>query len=443
MSHLGSWGGLPAAGPRRIVRLADRFQPLPAEPGLSLLPYGNGRSYGDSCLNPGGIVLDTRGLDRFIAFDAQQGLLNCEAGVLLSDILRMVVPRGWFLPVTPGTRFVTLGGAIANDVHGKNHHQAGSFGCHVLDLELLRSDGSVRQCSAQQNPGLFAATIGGLGLTGLIRRARIQLKPCRSTALAGESLRFRGLDEFFALSEESGSAWEYSAAWVDCAATGSRLGRGLLLRGNHAGEPGLEPPREPALTVPLTPPLSMVNRWSVGAFNRAYYGRQRQDVSAQRWRGEQFFYPLDGVRHWNRIYGPRGFFQYQCVVPPPVARDALREILQKISRSGQGSFLAVLKLFGDRASPGLMSFARPGATLAMDFPNRGVVTRDLLRALDDTTMAAGGAVYPAKDARMSAEAFRAYFPGLETFSAWVDPAFSSAFWRRVTGAPSGDPGTRN
>ena len=438
MSHLGSWGGLPASGARRIVRLADRFQPLPSDPGLSLLPYGNGRSYGDSCLNPGGTVLDTRGLDRFIAFDTEQGVLACEAGVLLSDILQMVVPRGWFLPVTPGTRFVTLGGAIANDVHGKNHHQAGSFGCHVLDLELLRSDGSARQCSAQQNPGLFAATIGGLGLTGLIRWARIQLKPCRSTTLVGESLKFHGLEEFFALSEESGPTWEYTAAWVDCAATGNRLGRGLLLRGNHAEHPDLALPREPALTVPLTPPMSMVNSWSVGAFNRVYYGRQRQDVSAQRWRGEQFFYPLDGVRHWNRMYGPRGFFQYQCVVPPAAARDALREILQKIARSGQGSFLAVLKMFGERASAGLMSFARPGATLALDFPNRGVATLNLLRALDEITMAAGGAVYPAKDACMSAEAFRIYFPKLEEFSAWVDPAFSSAFWRRVTEASSRD-----
>ena len=430
-----SWGRYPRARQRRLA-IGWRHQPLPlAGDGEALLPRGAGRSYGDSCLNDGGVLIDTSALDHFIDFDPGQGLLRCEAGVLLSDILRLIVPAGWFLPVTPGTRFVTLGGAIANDVHGKNHHRAGTFGCHVDCFELLRSDGRRLLCSAQENADWYRATIGGLGLTGLITWAQLRLQPLSSPCIDQETLRYRDLDEFFDLSQASDQSHEYTVAWVDCLATGAALGRGLLLRGNVLERPS-DPcpgPRSRGLSVPFDPPLSLVNHWTLSAFNRLYYHRQRRPRRRATVHYEPFFYPLDAIGHWNRIYGPRGFLQYQCVVPKEQGRAAVGEILERISRAGMGSFLAVLKQFGDRPSPGLLSFPREGVTLALDFPNQGRRTLDLLEQLDQVTGAAGGAVYPAKDARMSADSFERFFPQWRELEARRDPRLCSGFWRRVTG----------
>lgn len=431
-----SWGRFPAAR-QRLLTMGWRHHPMPQPgDGETLLPRGAGRSYGDSCLNDGGALVDATGLDHLIRFDREQGVLECEAGMTLERILSLIVPAGWFLPVTPGTRFVTLGGAIANDVHGKNHHRAGTFGCHLEQFELLRSDGRRLTCSPEQNRDWFRATIGGLGLTGLITRARIRLKPLASPCIDQEILRYRDLDEFFDLSRESDRTHEYTVAWVDCLASGAALGRGLFLRGNVLERPRLPAPKPQGrgLTVPFDPPLSLVNHWTLSAFNRLYYHRQRQSRSRATVHYEPFFYPLDAIRQWNRIYGPRGFLQYQCVVPNEQGREAIGEILARISRSGMGSFLAVLKLFGDRPSPGLLSFPREGVTLALDFPNQGSKTLDLLEQLDGVVRAAGGAVYPAKDARMSPESFQAYFPQWRELEAWRDPRISSSFWRRVTGA---------
>lgn len=426
-----AWGRLPAPA-ARMQSLYDRDAALTAgEP--RLLAWGMGRSYGDVSRNDGGLLLATRGLDRFIAFDAERGELQCEAGVLLQEILEFALPRGWFLPVTPGTALATVGGAIANDVHGKNHHRAGSFGLHVLALELLRSDRGRLRCSADENADLFGATIGGLGLTGLIVSARLQLRRVAGPWLRGDSRRFGDLAEFFALAQDANDRCEYAAAWIDCLASGARLGRGVLLRADHADD------REPApaprrASVPLTPPFALINRWSLAAFNAAYYRRPAAQQTAARWSWRAFLYPLDGIGRWNRIYGPRGFYQYQCVLPPQTAQDALGEQLRAIAGSGQGSFLSVLKLFGAQRSPGWLSFPRPGATLALDFPNRGDETLRLLDRLDAITLAAGGAVYPAKDARMSARMFRHSFPRWQDFAAQIDPQFSSSFWRRVQDA---------
>jgi FAD/FMN-containing dehydrogenase len=422
-----SWGLYPRVR-QQLLALHDRSAPLPPAEG-ALLPRGNGRSYGDSCLNPDGTLLAARGLDRFIAFDGGSGLLRCEAGVLLSEILALAVPRGWFLPVTPGTQLVTVGGAIANDVHGKNHHAQGSFGDHLLGFELLRSDGSRRWCSPAENADWFQASVGGLGLTGLVTWAELRLMRVPGAAMAGETLRFSGLDEFFELSHASDGSHEYTVAWIDCLASGASLGRGLFMRGGHAAGAVAEPPALSPLRMPFTPPLPLVNGLSLRAFNTLYYGLPRR--SPWRLHYRPFLYPLDAIRDWNRMYGPAGFLQYQCVVPPAVAPQAVRELLQRIARSGQGSFLSVLKLFGERAAPGLLSFARPGATLALDFPNRGAATFGLLEQLDQVVAQAGGAVYPAKDARMSGASFRRYFPAWERFRAYVDPRFSSGFWRRV------------
>ncbi|MGD9869009.1 MAG: FAD-dependent oxidoreductase, partial [Hyphomicrobiales bacterium] len=276
-----SWGRTTPGGGRAVC-LTDRRAPLPDMPGTSFLPYGNGRSYGDSCLNSDGVLLDCRGLDRVIAFDRSSGVLRCEAGMLLGDIARLVMPRGWFLPVTPGTRFVTLGGAIANDVHGKNHHREGSFGRHVRCLELLRSDGTRRVCSPGQNTGWFRATVAGAGLTGVITWAEIQLRSISTARIDQETIRFRGLDEFFALSRESSRDWEYTVAWVDSVASGGDFGRGLFMRGNHAPGPGPidVPARRPRLSVPFQPPVSLLNRTTLGLFNAACYRRHRRRTRA-------------------------------------------------------------------------------------------------------------------------------------------------------------------
>lgn len=397
-----------------------------------MLPYGNGRSYGDSCLNAGGTLLATRRLDRFISFDPVSGIVECEAGVLLRDITELVLPKGWFLPVTPGTALVTVGGAIANDVHGKNHHSAGSFGNHVLQLRLLRSSGETLQCSLEENADWFRATIGGLGLTGLIITARVQLRRASSEWIEGNSHRFHNLSEFFALADASDRDYEYTVAWLDTTAQGKERGRGVFYRGNHAGDgPSAAPKR--ALRLPVTPPISLVNSWSLKAFNRLYFHRAAAQRDHLLWHYSAFFYPLDSVLEWNRMYGPRGFFQYQCVIPRADSEARLSEMLTLIARSGLGSFLVVLKTFGDIPARGMLSFARPGVTLALDFPNRGRATLDLLNALDQITRQAGGAVYPAKDARMSANSFRQYFPALPAFRRFVDPQFSSSFWRRVAG----------
>jgi FAD/FMN-containing dehydrogenase len=398
-----------------------------------MLPYGNGRSYGDVCLNAGGSLLVTQGLDRFIAFDAVSGILECEAGVLLSDIIDLVLPVGWFPVVTPGTAFVTVGGAIANDVHGKNHHRAGSFGHCVLSLELLRSNGEVLRCSAVECREWFQATIGGLGLTGLILTARLKLRRVAGPWIVGDSQRFSNLSEFLALASSSDSGYEYTVAWIDCSRK-QRLGRGLFMRGNHAEGIGGNADlvnRRP-LRFRFTPPVSLINGLTVALFNEFYYRRGAAQTPEACWHYGSYLYPLDRILEWNRVYGPRGFFQYQCVLPLGEAPAALSEILSQIARSGQGSFLSVLKLFGDIQSRGLLSFARPGVTFALDFPNRGASTLALLDSLDTITRSAHGAVYPAKDARMSPAAFRDYFPAWEHFQRYVDPKFSSSFWRRVT-----------
>jgi FAD/FMN-containing dehydrogenase len=429
-----SWGRYPqvAAGEQRLLEVRDRQSPLPAPAG-SVLPYGNGRSYGDSCLNPGGTLLHARGLDRFVRFDARTGELECEAGMLLGEILALSVPRGWFLPVTPGTRLVTVGGAIANDVHGKNHASAGSFGDHVLQLELLRSDGSRVACSPSHEARLFRATVGGLGLTGLVTRATLQLRRIHGAGMEIETRRFGRLADFFALSTDTAGS-EYRVAWVDCLARGAAMGRGVSTHGGHATA-GLPETRAPRAwpSVPATPPFSLVNSASLRAFNTVYYRRAPAQPRRSVIHYRPFFYPLDGIGDWNRLYGPRGFLQYQCVVPPASAEAATAEILDRIAASGQGSFLVVLKQFGDRVGRGMLSFPRPGTTLAMDFPFRGPATLALLESLDRVVMAAGGAVYPAKDARMSPEMFAASFPALSAFGEHIDPRFSSGFWRRVTG----------
>lgn len=397
------------------------------------LPHGLGRSYGDVGLNAGGRLIVTTGLDRFIGFDTDSGVIEAEAGVSLEDIIRVALPRGWFLPTTPGTKYVTLGGAIANDVHGKNHHMAGTFGCWVKELELARTDGSLQRCSPNESAELFATTIGGMGLTGLITRAKLQLTRVQSAYLDSEDIVFRNLDEFFEVAEDSDAGdWEHTVGWMDC--VGATAGRGIFSRARWASDGDLSPRLDgPKPVVPLDAPGFLLNKLSIEAFNALFFRLKAARAGRSRVHFNSCFYPLDAIRGWNRLYGRRGFYQYQCVVPRTVARDAMGALLEEIAKSGQASFLVVIKTFGERKSPGLVSFPMPGANLALDFPNRGKRTFELLARLDRIVAEAQGRIYPAKDARMPASLFQSGYPGWKTLAAMKDPGVHSDFWDRVTG----------
>lgn len=428
---LRSWGGLTAKDSTLVT--AHDWMPHPARYPRPALAFGNGRSYGDSCLNDDGTLIVGRDLDRILAFDRKLGLITCEAGVLLDRLLQVVIPAGWFPPVTPGTCFVTVGGALANDVHGKNHHRAGTFGRHVRAFELERSDGSRLTCAPDINGDLFAATIGGFGLTGLVTQVTLQLMPMPSTEMLQETLHFGGLDQFFAIAADSDATHDYTVAWIDSLATGEHLGRGVFFRANHApSQLGGGPRSRRSLSFPFTPPIPLINGVTMRAFNLLYRLSQPRSPAPRRIPYRPFFYPLDRIADWNRAYGPKGLRQFQCAIPTANAREAVRDLLRLTHAAGEASFLTVLKIFGSIPSPGMMSFPLPGATLTLDFANRGERTAKLLDELDRITLAAGGRVNPYKDARMSARTFEASFPRWRDFARHVDPGFSSNFWRRVT-----------
>lgn len=431
MRPVSSWGRL-SAEPHQVTVLSDIATLADALQGKGpAIPLGRGRSYGDACLNPGGTLLDTARLDRFHSFDPETGRLVCEAGVQLRDIQRFMMPRGWSLPVIPGTQHVSVGGAIANDVHGKNHHRVGSFGHHVRTLTLVRTDGQIVECSPGVRPDLFTATVGGIGLTGLIATAELQLQPVAGPWLDTEILPYRSLEEFLTLADDSESLWEHTVSWLDCTA-GSRT-RGIFLRANPAVDQSRRPPSPRRFAVPVTPPLPLFNRLTLPVFNSVYYHLNSRRGGARRRPFDTFLFPLDDLQDWNRLYGPRGFYQYQLVVPRDAGPAALRDILDIIARSGQGSFLAVIKTFGDRASPGLLSFPAPGITLSLDFPNRGARTERLFAELDAVVHSAAGRLYLAKDARMPRQLFEAGYPRAVELAKFRDPGMSSGMSRRLMG----------
>ncbi|GGG99731.1 FAD-binding oxidoreductase [Silvibacterium dinghuense] len=427
-----SWGRYPRLD-AKLVPLHWRGDfPLRKAADGPMLPVGAGRSYGDVCLLEGGTLLHTRGMDRLIAFDPQSGLLRCEAGITLAEILDFAVPRGFFLPVTPGTKYVTVGGAIANDIHGKNHHSAGSFGCHVPRFELVRSDGTRILCSPTENAEWFRATVGGMGLTGLITWAEIRLRPIVSRMIDYQGDKFVGLDEFFTLANSAKT--EYTVAWIDCVSTGRNFARGIFMHGEHATIPGsLKKSKEPWLTFPIDLPEIALNKFSMAAFNTAYYNKQLKKQQKAVVDYEPYFYPLDSVLQWNKMYGKAGLLQFQNVIPFEAGKEGMAEILKAITRSGLASFLAVIKFFGDIPSPGMMSFPAPGVMLALDFPIRHEVSFDLLDRLAAITLDYGGRMYSAKDARMTAAQYQTFYPNWQAFLPYIDPAFDSAFWQRVTG----------
>jgi FAD/FMN-containing dehydrogenase len=426
--QLKSWGGL-AASEVDIFRADQAPFALPKG---GWLAYGNGRSYGDSCFPSTGTLIDMRGLNRQLSFNPDTGIIRVEAGMILGDLIHSVEQHGWFPAVVPGTRFVTIGGALCNDVHGKNHHRQGTFGEHVLSFELLRSDGSRRLCSSSENPDLYRATIGGMGLTGIVTWVELQLMKVPSPDVMQETVALSSLDDFFALAPSSDESHDYSVAWIDSLAKGANLGRGVLLRANHAQAGQRVTQRDAALaSVPLTPPVSLINRLSLQAFNAAYRWRALSAKAETLVGYRSFFFPLDAVNHWNRIYGPKGLRQHQSILPMTCAQDSVRALIEATHKAEHGSFLTVLKLFADRKSAGLMSFPRHGVTLTLDFPYQDEKTDRLLDQLDQICIDAGGRVNPYKDAHMSPVTFKASFPESEDFKRFIDPHARSRFAERV------------
>jgi len=406
-------------------------------PSTDTIARGMGRSYGDSSL--AARTLLTGRLDHLLAFDETTGRLTCEAGITLDTLLNLFVPRGWFLPVTPGTRFVSVGGAIASDVHGKNHHIDGSFCDHVDAFELMLASGEVVTCTPEQHGDLFRATCGGMGLTGIVLSATFRLRPIGSDRIAETTLRAANLDEVMALFDAHAAA-TYSVAWIDCLASGPHLGRSLLMLGEHeSAESGKDHPPlstggKGALGIPFNLPGALLNRHTVSAFNALYYRRMRGTERTRSIHYAPFFYPLDGLHHWNRMYGRQGFVQYQFVLPREAGREGMASVLKRIAASGRGSFLSVLKAFG-KGNDNPLSFPREGYTLALDF-KMGDGLLAMLDELDRVVLDHGGRLYLTKDSRMSEATFKASYPQWERFAEirsahGADTTFNSSQSRRL------------
>ncbi len=387
---------------------------------------GAGRSYGDSSLSAS--ILETQAFNKTVDFDVQTGIFTCQSGKMLNDILDEIVPNGFFLPVTPGTKFITVGGAIAADIHGKNHHVDGCFSQHLLWFNLLLANGSTLKCSRNENEQLFWATCGGMGLTGTILEASFQLKKIETSKIINRTIKCESLDEVITnlLKHEN---YTYSVAWIDCGTAGKNLGRSLLYLGEHATKK--EVPNDdlskyktpkPKIGFPFYLPNWALNKWTVKTFNALYYGKVRKKDSTATVGFEAYFYPLDVANNWNRLYGSRGFAQYQFVIPMEGAKEGMERILKEIVASGESSFLAVLKLFGEQ-NEGWLSFPKRGLQLALDFPiNEKSLA--LMNRLDDMVMEMSGRSYLAKDSRMKRDFFEASYPKLEQFRVFkseIDP----------------------
>jgi len=441
---LAGWGNFPVeeCDIYRPERVSDLAELVTRAPQPTLIARGLGRSYGDASLNAGNAVVLSARLDRMLAFDPGSGVLHCEAAVSLAEIVEHFLPRGFFFPFTPGTKFITVGGAIAADVHGKNHHSNGSMSAFVLEFNLLTASGSVLRCSPEENADVFWASTGGMGLTGIILDARLQLLPVETAYMKVCYERASDLDGALDRFHESDSEYAYTVAWIDCLSRGASLGRSILMRANHA-LPGDLPGKLQAspctlrakrpLLVPFTLPGFTLNNLSMGIFNKVFYaGHPDAEKIVD---SDSYFYPLDRVQHWNRVYGRRGVLQYQIALPPESSRAALVEILESLTASRRGSFLAVLKTFGP-ASRGLLSFPMPGHTLALDLPNTGADLIADLHRIDDIVLRSGGRVYLAKDSCMRPESFAAMYPELDRFreiKSKIDPQqrFVSSQARRL------------
>lgn len=439
-AQISGWGNFPAA--TCMVSRPERMQHVDSND-KSLIARGLGRSYGDAALNTGSSVVLMERLNRFLDFDPKSGLLRAEAGCTLAEILEVFVPRGWFLPVTPGTKFVSLGGCLAADVHGKNHHCNGTFSEYVTEFELQLANGTTKRCSKQQESPLFWATAGGMGLTGIITEMTLQLMPISSAYIEVSHHKTENLDATLDIFNDPSLDDKYSVAWIDCLSTGKHLGRSIVMNGHHIEANALPKKiKHPLIvskksqgSIPCNLPSFVLNPWTVKTFNQLYYTAQSDKKSPFITDYDSYFYPLDAVHNWNRIYGKKGFLQYQFVVPIESGKAALNKILAMLTESRCGSFLAVLKKFGPQ-NAGHLSFPTAGYTLALDIPIKDPSLFPFLDALDDQVLEYGGKVYLAKDARMSPRTFRAMYPRFDEWrqiKSLVDPKnrFCSDLYRRL------------
>jgi decaprenylphospho-beta-D-ribofuranose 2-oxidase len=441
LEEIGGWGRRPVrAG--RVVRSERLALPARATP---LLPRGLGRAYGDAAVpaSAEGLVIETAHADRILDFDPVSGTLTCEAGLSLAEIIRVFLPRGWFLPVTPGTKFVTVGGCVASDVHGKNHHRDGSFGEFVERVRLLTADGRLVASGPDVERELFLATVGGMGLTGLIVEVRFRLRRVESPWIVLDTRSVGGLDEMLDGLRASSRDWIYTVGWIDCLARRGALGRGVLMRGRHASQDetgGRSPRPRRALRVPWDAPGWLLNPVFMRLFNHLYHARHGAVRKPGLVSYEQFFYPLDALHDWNRLYGAHGLLQYQCALPHAAGPAPVRALLEKLAARGAASFLAVIKDFGP-GSEAYLSFPLAGTTLSLDLPYRGWGTEELVHELNAVVIQAGGRVYLAKDAVTRAEDFALMMPRLGQWKAardrW-DPQrrFRSAQSVRLFGDPA-------
>jgi len=426
---MNSWGMYPKIE-NDIIRFSSPYQlQEKLREDKTYIPYGNGRSYGDSALNSN--IIYCKPYNYFLDFDQNNGIVHCQSGVLLSEILEVAVPKGWFLKVTPGTKLITVGGAIASDVHGKNHHVEGCFSECVTEMRVILPNGEIQTC--KKGDELFYATCGGMGLTGVILDAKISLKRIKSRNINQTTIKTKNLKETFDAFERY-SYMPYSVAWIDCLAKGDNIGRCLLKLGEFADDGDLDYKEKKRLSVPFNFPSFALNNLSVKAFNWIYYNQATDGLSEQKVDIDTFFYPLDAINNWNRIYGKNGFTQYQFILPKKVSYDGLQEVLRAISRSGKGSFLAVLKLYG-KANKNYLSFPLEGYSLALDFKiERGLF--ELLDKLDKIVLKYGGRIYLAKDVRVSKETFEKGYPMIEKFREFrkkhgMDIKFQSLQSKRV------------
>ncbi|MDY0932688.1 FAD-binding oxidoreductase [Chryseobacterium sp. CFBP8996] len=413
-----NWGNFPIV--EKEMKSEDSFRKIKefVQNHNEVIARGNGRCYGDASL--GESIFSTKKLNKFISFDRLNGILECESGVLLSDVLEISVPQGYFLYVTPGTKLISIGGAIASDVHGKNHHSEGCFSEYVIDFKLMTENGDIIICSKEENSNKFYATIGGMGLTGIILSARFKLKNIETAYIRQESIKAENLDEIFKLFDESES-WTYTVAWIDCLQKGKDIGRSILMRGEHAfahelpqklSKNPLRLKKKFSPTVPFYFPGFVLNALTVKLFNLLYFKRQTKKEVKNIIDYETYFYPLDAINDWNKIYGKSGFIQYQMVIPKENGKEGMKKILETIANSGNGSFLAVLKLFGKNNTEAYNSFPIEGYTLALDFKVNSKLKK-LVEQLDQTVQEFGGRIYLTKDS-MSKSSLTDYLKNVES-----------------------------
>ncbi len=414
---IANWGNYPVIESNEQTFSFDNELDNKLKQSASFIPRGNGRCYGDASL--AAETFSTLKYDKVLSFDTLNGIFECQSGLTLDKILDVIVPKGWFLPVTPGTKLITIGGAVGSDVHGKNHHVDGSFSNHILEMDIMQEDGSVLTCSPVEKSDLFEATCGGMGLTGLITRVKFGLKKIETSYIRQKQLKAENLDEVIAMFDQY-SHYTYSVAWIDCLKKGNNFGRSILILGEHAllsdlsesqKQSPLKLPAKKAIPFPFMLPSWVLNSFTVKAFNFLYYGKNFKKEINNIVSYEPFFYPLDAIQHWNRGYGKKGFVQYQFVLPMS-AKDGLKKIIHRISDAGMGSFLAVLKVFGKQQS--MISFPEEGYTLALDFPVRDNLFT-FLDELDKIVLEYGGRLYMSKDARMKPEVLEAGYPRLGEF----------------------------